>query len=259
MIIFLYGPDDYRREQKKKFYIQEFKKKYSGLSVGYFDLTEEGALEELRAFLRGQSLFQEKKLAAAENIYLTDEKRLAEALRPIVAKKATIFLSSESKKPPKALAFLLEKPNMAEEFENLEGPAWNAFIKKSAEGFGLGLEPEALRLLAEVYKNNTWGLMTELQKLSNFGKKVISKKDLEALGLETLPNYWVTMNGLRGPRLESRLWALEKMLAQKEPPAKLFNILASMWREKTPQMAEQDFKIKSGKLEYDEALVDLIV
>lgn len=259
MIIFLYGADDYQREQKKKHYIKEFERKYSGLSIGYFDLAEEGILEDLRVFLRGQSLFQEKKLAVAENLYLADEKMLAEALRPIVAKKATIFLSSESKKPPKALAFLLDESSKAEEFENLEGQAWEVFIKKSTDNFKVQLEPEAFRLLAEIYKNNTWGLVTELQKLSNLGKKTISKKGLEAFGLETLPNYWAMMSGLRGARLDGRLWALEKLLSRNEPPPKIFNILASLWSERIPQMAEYDFRVKSGKLEYEEVLLDLVL
>ena len=44
-----------------------------------------------------------------------------------------------------------------------------------------------------------------------------------------------------------------------DPAAKLFNILGSQWKEKTAQMAELDFAVKSGKLEYEEALVDLIL
>jgi hypothetical protein len=44
-----------------------------------------------------------------------------------------------------------------------------------------------------------------------------------------------------------------------EAGPKLFNILASQWKEKTAAMAEFDFAIKSGKLEYEEALVDLVI
>ena len=54
-------------------------------------------------------------------------------------------------------------------------------------------------------------------------------------------------------------WALETMLALSDPPAKIFNILASQWAEKTPHMAEYDLAVKSGKVDYEEALVDLLI
>ena len=49
------------------------------------------------------------------------------------------------------------------------------------------------------------------------------------------------------------------MLALNDPPAKLFNILASQWQEKILQIAELDFAVKSGKMEYEEALLELII
>lgn len=273
MIIFLYGLDDYRREQRKKFYIEEFKKKYSGLSVGYFDLADGSAslvagsaLDDLRAFLRGQSLFEKKKLAVIYGLFAADE----EAAKKVLGsprENGTVVLFSEAKKPPKALAFLLAKPTRrgsgqataVEEFEYLEGAGWTAFIKKEAMTRGVALSPEAVEFLADIYIKNAWGLITELDKLSNLGKADISRADLEALGLETMPNYWTMINSAKSHNLNTRLWALEKLFAQKEPPAKLFNILASLWKEKTPQMAEQDFMVKSGKLEYEEALVGLVL
>jgi hypothetical protein len=49
------------------------------------------------------------------------------------------------------------------------------------------------------------------------------------------------------------------MLAANDPPAKIFNILASQWQEKTPHMAEYDLAVKSGKVDYEDALVDLLI
>ena len=91
MIIFLHGPDDYRREQRKRWYVEEFKKKYSGLSVGAFDLLEPENLEALKSFLRSESLFSAlggaKKLAIIENLYETEEKTTSSvttySLKPI--------------------------------------------------------------------------------------------------------------------------------------------------------------------------------
>lgn len=259
MVVFLYGPDDYRRAQRKKYWLEEFKKKHSGLSVGYFDLEKAGALEDLKAFVRGQSIFDAKKLAIIENLGEADEKTAAKELKPLVAHKETTLLFSERKQPNKALAFLLAPPTKTEEFANLDGYEWEKFAQKEAKRAGVMLSSEAMVFLLEAYKGNTWGLITELEKISSLGQRQVEKKDLEAAGLETTPNYWALVNGLKSERVATRLWALEKMFAQNEPPPKIFNILASQWYLKIPQMAEYDLKIKSGKLEYEEALVDLIL
>ena len=59
--------------------------------------------------------------------------------------------------------------------------------------------------------------------------------------------------------MRTRLAALETLLVSGDPPPKIFNILASQWREKTHQMAEYDFAVKSGKLEYDDVLLALVL
>jgi hypothetical protein len=67
------------------------------------------------------------------------------------------------------------------------------------------------------------------------------------------------MNGLKSYDLKNRLYAFESMLALGDPAAKIFNILASQWQEKIPHMAEYDLAVKSGKVDYEEALVDLLI
>jgi DNA polymerase III delta subunit len=289
MIIFLYGPDDYRREEKRRWYIKEFEKKYSGLSVRTFDFAggltasmnsrlngevcargvagqaqptangKEDILEEFKSFSRSQSIFASKKLAVLENLYEADEEKLKETLPEIAAKKDTIVLCSERERPAKTLSFLLEKPAAAERFEFLSGYEWEIFIKTAAKELGLQLAESTLRFLAGVYRNNTWGLVTELEKISNLKKGVVEEKDLAGLDLEIAPDYWTLLDGLRNRDLKTRIVALEKLFEMGEPLPKVFNILASTWREKTPQMAEYDLKVKSGKLDYEEVLVDLAI
>jgi hypothetical protein len=88
---------------------------------------------------------------------------------------------------------------------------------------------------------------------------VIDKKDLDVFDFEVAPNYWGLINGLKSFDIKNRLYAFETMLAGNDPPAKIFNILASQWQEKIPHMAEYDLAIKSGKVDYEEALVDLLI
>ena len=87
----------------------------------------------------------------------------------------------------------------------------------------------------------------------------MGNRDLDEFDLEIAPAYWPLLMGVRSPDLRNRLAALERLIASGDPPAKIFNILASQWREKTHQMAEYDFAVKSGKLEYDDVLLALVL
>ena len=266
MIIFLYGPDDYRRNEKKHELIAEFKKKRSATGVAFFDMEAVAAQEELASFLRNQSIFDTGKLAVVENAFEWEATKLtkfAKFLTPFVEDKNNTLLIVEKDKPVKALAFLLEKPTLSQKFEQLAGAEWHAFIKVHARKYDIQLTDSTVQFLGTVYEGNTWGLVTELQKLSGLALaqagKPVDRKDLNAFDLEVAPNYWGLMNGLKSYDMKARLFALEKMLALNDPAAKIFNILASQWAEKIPHMAEYDLAVKSGKVDYEEALVDLLI
>jgi DNA polymerase III delta subunit len=261
MIIFLYGPDDYRRSEKKRSIIAEFAKKRSEIGLGVFDLEEKTAVENLGEFLKTQSIFEAAKLAVLENAFELDAPKLAKLLKPFVEIKNSTILIAAKEKPVKALAFLLEKPTISQKFEALAGAEFVAWTLAEAKQNGVALTPAAAQFLTSVYAGDTWGIITEIQKLSGFGApgKIIDKKDLNVFDLEVAPNYWGLMNGLKSFDMKNRLYAFETMLASNDPPAKIFNILASQWQEKTPHMAEYDLAVKSGKVDYEEALVDLLI
>ncbi len=262
MIVFLYGPDDYRRTAKRRAVVDEFVKKRSNIGLAEFDFENKAAPEEAARFLAARSLFDAPRLAVLANAFELEAKQFARFLGPFLETKDATVLIAEREKPVKALAFLLEKPALAQEFRILEGAEWAAFVKSEAKERGVDLAPPAAQFLANVFHGNTWGLVTELEKivaLADGRGGAIGKDDLGGLGLETAPNYWALMNGLKSYDLRNRLYALESMLALADPPAKIFNILAAQWQEKTPHMAEYDLAVKSGKVDYEEALVDLLV
>jgi DNA polymerase III delta subunit len=258
MIIFLYGPDDYRRTQKKRDFVAEFSKKRSEQGIGVFDLAEGGALEKLGEFLGSQPLFESAKLAVVDNAFEAEPASLAKTISPFTESKMTTLLFSERGKPVKALAFLMKKPVLFQEFKNLTGAFFERFAALEAEKNGMSLDATAARHLAAVFAGDSWGLATEIQKLSAFKQK-LTKQDLDAFDLQIAPDYWPMLMGVRSFDLRKRLAAIEMLFAQGDPPPKIFNILASQWREKTREMAEYDFAVKSGKLEYDDALLALIL
>lgn len=260
MIIFLYGSDDYRRVEKKHSIIAEFEKKRSSFGVDIFDLEDKAAVDRFAEFAKTRSIFESAKLAVFENAFELEAPKLAKLLKPFIEQKDITILIAEKDKPVKALAFLLEKPTISQKFEQLSGVELFAFIKSEAKSRAVNLADSAMQFLATIYENNTWALVTEIEKLAGYkGGNKIEKKDLEVFDLEVAPNYWGLLNGLKSYDMRNRLYSFEKMLAANDPAAKIFNILASQWQEKTPHMAEYDLAVKSGKVDYEEALVDLLI
>ena len=88
MIIYLYGPDSYRRQEKLKWYVEQFKTKHSGLSFEKFNFEEAGDLAKLKDFAVAQSLFDKTKLGIIHNAAATDPKKIAPVLKSILDDKS---------------------------------------------------------------------------------------------------------------------------------------------------------------------------
>jgi len=259
MIIFLHGPDDYRRERKKKFYTEGFRKKYSNLGLGSFDLAENGSLGKLREFARSQSIFELRKLALVENAFEGESGGAARLFKELIRESKTTAIISGAKKPEDGFEFLLEKPVLNQRFDFLSGAEWLSYVKLLAKEARVELSPSAAELLAGVYRGNTWGLTTEFQKIASLKTGLVEKRDLGKLGLEVRPDYWSLMGGLRGREVRRRLWALERLFGLGEPTPKIFNILAAGSGAQIPRFAAYDIAVKSGRLDYEEALLDFAI
>jgi len=258
MIIFLYGPDSYRSAKRKNWYLAQYIKKHSALGIGRFDFYESEAYSKLEEFIRGRSLFDTFKLVLIDNAFKEDKPKLAELLKSFVnaTKDITIILESD-KAPLKAFKFLLAPPVIAEEFPLLAGYDWELFLRKEAKERGLTLSHTAAHFLREAYLGDSWRLTTELDKLVLWQKSEIGVEELEKLGIEIAPNFWSLLNNLRSPDKVRRLNALEIIFASNEPAAKVFNILSAQWPEKAKEFALFDLAVKSGSLDYEEAMLSI--
>jgi DNA polymerase III delta subunit len=252
MLIFLHGPDDYRREAKKRELIAEFQRKHSALGLGFFDFSEEGALASFRDFIENQSIFEPVKLGVCREIAEVSDKKFTEELKKISGDKTTTLLVSDAEKPPKGLK------GLSQEFPRLAGAAWREFVRKEAANLSVKLAPEAFELLAAAYEGESWRVATELQKLSLL-RREIRRSDLERLDVELAPDFWETVRGMKSPDLGKRFATLEGLFARNEPAGKIFNILAYQWQEKSARFAAYDLAVKSGRCDYDEVLVDLLI
>lgn len=197
-------------------------------------------------FVKNQSLFDDFKLAIIFGIAASENKNFLELFKSHLNSKNTILLISVDKKLPKEFSFLLEKSVVSQSFEELSGLQLENFIKKEAEKRGMKLSPDVLRKLIIANGSDLWGVINDLDKLELGGK-------LEDGPVE--PEFFSLINRAK----RGDITALEILLSKQEP-AMIFNIIASQaGPDLKEKMANYDVAIKSGKLEYEEALLDAIL
>lgn len=261
MIVFLYGPDAYRRSRNETQLIAEYRKKHSALSIGYFDArdytdeeNESAVGDAVRDFLRNRSLFDDKKLvvfrASKGEAFVKSELKWLKGIS--IREDVMVFLSADSA-PPKPFMFLIASPVKSYEFEELQGIQLRNFVHSEATRRGLKISEAGLARLAAEYYGDMWGLMTEIDRLAlSSAKDFVSEKSNPEDFISAIKKL------AYGGGLQS-LVTLERALAH-EDAAKIFNVLASFTSgEKKRRMADYDAAIKFGTQGYESALTDFVM
>lgn len=265
MIIFLYGPDAYRRQEKLKEIVGDYKKKHSSFSIEHFDLDEANDLNKLEDFSKANSLFDAFKFGIIRNgegLGKSEQKEFTKFLKTQTEKKEAVLVLLFDKKPIKELGFLLKKPVIFQEFENLTADQLGLFIQKEAQRLGLKLDASCVSLLMQAFQGDSWGLVTELEKLSLMDEKRIAADTVaEHISVFSEMNLFSALSSMRSSGdISERLRIFDELLDRNEDPAMLFNMIAvapyegKRWKE---MVADYDASVKSGKLEYEEVLLDI--
>lgn len=258
MIFFVYGKDGFRRSRRKREIFKEIIKKYPKINYAFFSGEEDGSASKTREFLASQGLFFEKRIAILEEAESLDGKKLAKEIIDFADNKDIALIVDYSGKPTKDFSALLKAPVKVEEFSELSPAELSKYISILAKELEIKIEVTAVSKLARVYGSNLWGIFTELQKIGGL-VPVVKASHVEALGFENVSEYWPTLNALRSPNLATRLWALETLFLQNEPAVKTFSILASSRGVNPKTFADYDLLIKSGKLDFEEVVIDSVL
>ncbi len=247
MLIYLYGPDAYRRSQKLQEITKQFTDKHSALSVQRFDLGEADDLDRLKDFSTAQSLFDTAKFGIIYGIAEREPKEIENMLQLADQSKNMSLVVIADKLLPKAFKIFSKESVIKQGFEALASAQLSELIKKESDRRSLKLDPQVLRGLMEKYAGDTWGLVNEIDRLALGGSPQSVLKEVD---------FFSSINNFsRSGSAASRLPTLERLLYS-EDSAKVFNVLASISPKKS-LMANYDVAIKSGKLEYEEVLTDL--
>jgi hypothetical protein len=251
----LFGLDSYRRLKKQKEISAQFVEKNQSANSANFDLSTKEEEEKFENFVQNIGLFSAKKLAVISGL----EKASVQTIKLLKGlsedKNSTVVAISEKKLPAK-FAFLSKKPNVSQEFKSLEGSALSNFLEEEARERGYKLKSEEAKELVSVYGSDLWEITNELEKRA-LGSKEIEKDNPPAGGkLDFFP----AVNALRGQMPVGRKLEILNQILKNEEPASVFNLLAALSSpDKKPAMANYDIAIKSGKLDYNEVLLSIVL
>ncbi len=272
MIIFLYGLDSYRRQRKLNKIVEEYKQKHSDISLGYFDLEEEGEFEKLKDFAGQMSIFDSSKLAVLRNISKAESDKMKEFLKNYFSSENLTILISENSISGE-FESLLKKAFLTEKFDELNAEKLKFFAEKEIQNRGVLISDSALDFLVENFRGDIWGFINELEKLILLKSQTIA--DLTRTNAEInisdvknagdysyeAPNIFDFINSVaRDSSPGQKIANLEKLLLRQEDPAKVFNIMASsryLSKDLVKKLADCDILVKSGKLDYEDVFLSL--
>lgn len=253
MVFFFYGADGYRIRQKTNSVIEGYQAKHkSGLNFGRFDFSEPETLDKFKNFIDSYSMFAEKKLAIAENLFTAgkdiqekflgyfkkgdilknDDKFLvvAQELAPAEDKRSKQkYVLKNSQELFKALA---GKNVKSEEFDYLSGAKLEAWIKKEVEGAGAKIGAGAIKKLAIFVGPDLWQMKNETDKLISFAKgEMISEAMIDELvKAKTESDIFKTIDALAQRNKQAALTFLHRHLAEGESEIYLLSMLVYQFR-----------------------------
>lgn len=253
MIYFIYGQDSYRSKRKLEEIILGYKKVHkSGLNLIYLDVNKSD-FKDFYSNLQTNSMFAEKKLIVLSNSFedikfqesfLENAKKLAEI--------NDIIVVYEDKMPDKRTKFFktLLKVAKAQEFSLLAPAMLKKWVVQEfeknlpAQAGKIIINPDALELLVSSVKDDLWEMANEINKLSNYKKGfVIKKEDVELLVRPNIENdIFKTIDALVSKDKKQALSLLHKHLDKGDAPLYLLTMITYQLRNLLIIKELQDLK-----------------
>lgn len=242
MLIFLYGEDSFRSNQK----LTELKNKFlqsdkigSGLSIFDFDEKNESA-RKLMDVLSTPSLLAPKRLVIVKKIAgSTEAEEILEYLeknkKEILEEKDLVVVFWEEGVPKKSarLAKFLETNSKKQNFEKLLGLKLSQWVVKRVKEISdkSGITKPALDKLLAYVGSDMYVLDREIQKLVNYKNGLIKDGDVDLLVKTNVnTNIFNTIDALAGNNKKMALKLLHQHLEKGDDPFYILSMFVYQFR-----------------------------
>ena len=262
MIVLVSGSNSYLRKKKSAWVAEEYLKKYGSLGYAEFD----GSLGDVYPFIsftKNRPMFSLVSFASLKDIdwnTLTGDAKSAfiSLLESVSEDKEAMVLLSSAEDPSGDFSFIMDAAKPYIPCPELTGKELISFIKKEGENKGIKLSPSEMSSIIEAFGSDLWAIEAEIDRFFLNPHAKTSQKPFQ-----NIP-YFELLNGLKfSSSPERKIIALEILLSvNKEDPARVFNGLGFSAPKGTPPekwfalFADYDAAVKSGKMDYAEALLD---
>lgn len=253
MVFFFYGADSYRIRQKVNSVIERYRAKHkSGLNFSRFDLGEPEEFGKLKNFLDFYSMFAEKKLAIAENLFdagkdiqekfleLLQNSNVIKSDENFLVVPQELALNNDKKKKQKYVLknnadlfkIFIGENVKTEEFDPLSGIKLEAWIKKEVELAGAKIDVGAVKKLAAFVGADLWQIKNEIDKLAAFANGgAISEATInELVKPKIASDIFKTVDALASRNKQIALTLLHRHLAEGESEIYLLSMLVYQFR-----------------------------
>ncbi len=267
MIIFLYGKDSYRRNRKLRELCDAYREKYAPLDMAVFDLEDNpDDWQKAADFLNQPSMFVDSKLAVIKAAQAVDAKEWISVLKNQIEIEKVFVVISEEIPPKKDFKFLTKEGVTSQQFGELEEAVLAAFLKKEITLRGLRFSEDASRYFLSYVADSAERSALAVNELDKL-RLLSAGEEISLTRLRTIVRYRrkdevfrIASAVLREREAGRRLGALERAFLQREAPSYVFNSLGFQAKGKSAlRLADYDISIKSGGLEYEEALTDFVL
>jgi DNA polymerase-3 subunit delta len=236
MIIFLYGPDNYRSGRKLKSIVGRYQKVHkSGLNLRRLDC-QKNDFDELEKEINQTSMFHEKKLLVLNNLFSAKDfkKKFLERVEDFEkSQDVTVVYERDKVSKKDSLFKSLKKHAQAQEFNPLQGARLKKWVRQEAENMGGGIEDDALALLSDFVQEDLWQMGNELSKLSNFKERgeSIREEDVELLVKPKIePDIFKTIDAIASRDKRRALGLLKNHLNKGDEPLYLLAMINYQFR-----------------------------
>ena len=265
MIIFLYGKDSYRRKEKEKEIIELYRKKHQYFDFQKFDFLEDKEKKSficLKDFLNQTSLFGYFKLALVHNFFNYSEQELIKLIKNELNKEKDTLIISNKDCPKKFESLLLKKPVISQRFGDLTSEKLAFFIRKESQKRDITLSPKAVKFLIQISQyfeqEKSWFIVKELEKLSLLGTDLDFNNILSSYSGSIKENIFYLINKINPERDFKRSIVSSEKISSQIDWAYFFNLLAYQ-KKFMLKLSDYDCLIKSGKMDYEIAVLDFIL
>jgi len=235
MIYFIYGEDSYRSKRKLQEIISGYKEVHkSGLNLVYIDATEK-SFKDFYSNLKTNSMFAEKKLIVLKNVFADErfQEDFLDNIKSLEDLKDIIIVCEDNMPDKRTKAFkALQKDTKCQEFNFLKPAMLKKWVAGEFANKKAKINSDALDLLVSFVRSDLWRMENEINKLSNYKKNsVVKKEDVELLVRPAVDNdIFKTIDALASKNKKQALYLLHKHLDDGDAPLKLLSMIAYQFR-----------------------------